>query len=181
MRYLFAVVGCCTSQVSIPCGSASSCQASLPGSTSASPREAEVTALARASFAAAQRAVRLSPQPGLRSEARRAESREPRVETEGLRWAGADHAGRALPLLSDQARPRPRCAAAPLGADSAALHRAGHLAKPCDSFGLRLSSLLLLSGRLDAHDVPPPVEDFVGRGAEDRPHMSCSCLEHLHL
>ena len=29
----------------------------------------EVTGLARASFAAAQRAVRLSPQPGLRSEA----------------------------------------------------------------------------------------------------------------
>ena len=41
--------------------------------------------------------------------------------------------GRALPVLSDQARARPRCAAAPLGADSAALHRAGHLAKPCEA------------------------------------------------
>ena len=69
MRYLLAVVGCCASQVSIPCDSASSCRASLSGLNIFVSCEAEVTALARASFAAAQRAVRLSPQPGLRSEA----------------------------------------------------------------------------------------------------------------
>lgn len=76
-----------------------------------------VTALARASFAAAQRAVRLSPQPGLRSE--------------------AEH----FRFFPTKLAPGP------------------------DVQLPRLALTLPRFTGLDAHDVPPPVEDFVGRGS----------------
>ncbi|CAE7659045.1 pats1 [Symbiodinium pilosum] len=76
-----------------------------------------VTGLARASFAAAQRAVRLSPQPGLRSEA------------EHFRFFPAKLApGPDVPLS-------------------------------------RYSSTMPRFAGLDGHDLPAPVEDFVGRGS----------------